>query len=127
MKLSKFHRKRHDADSHDPKLTEEILIPLAENVRIRLHMYKLKGHGRVVKYVYQLETFLESKWKYVVRYNNFHNIIHKDKFSPNGERISRKYFEGITINQAMKIADKDIRKNFEIYVKEFVSYGETNG
>ena len=126
MKSYKFYRKRHKDYFSNVKLTEEILISLAPDVRIRLHTYKVRGHGRVVKYVYQLENFFEGKWRFVVRYNNFHGIIHKDKFNPEGERISREYFEGITIAQAMKIADNDIKKNFEIYVKEFAHYGETD-
>ncbi len=126
MKLFRFARKKAKNHFSNVRLTEEILLSLAPHVRIRLHTHKVKGHGRVVKYVYQLETFFEGKWRFVVRYNNFHGIIHKDKFNPKGERISREYFEGTTITQAMKIADKDIKKNFEIYVKEFTNYGEAN-
>ena len=124
MKSHKISKKMHKDDFRDLRLVQEILTYHAPDIRSRMHFYKLKGHGRVEKYIYQLETFFRGKWRFVVRYNNFHGVIHKDKFNPSGNRISREYFEGISVHGAMKLADKDIKKNYKVCFGEFIEHGE---
>ena len=71
MKLYNFRRKLHQINLKEVAPTQETVLQIDDNARIRLHLYKFRGHGKVVKYVYQLETFFKGKWRFVVRYNNF--------------------------------------------------------
>jgi len=102
------------------KPSQEIIVPVNEKTRFRIHLYKNYGRGKLFNYVYQLETIHEGKWKPVVRYNNFHGFIHKDIFDVEGNKIKRELLGKMSIKEATKFADKDLRVNYEKYISEFI-------
>lgn len=117
----KFKRRKH---KELLKPAQEILIPVNDAIRFRIHLYKKHGKGELFNYVYQLESFHKDKWKPVIRYNNFHGFIHKDTFNTEGKRVKRELFGRMSIKEATKIADRDIRANYEKYIREFIGSGE---
>jgi len=97
-----------------------------EIARIRVKIFKERG--RLTNYVVQLEYKLGKifkPWKPVVRYNYCHNFVHKDTFNTKGRKIKREYFGKYKdLKDAAKMAEHDLKLNFQHYIKWFVKRSE---
>lgn len=59
----------------------------------RIRYYHLTEGKRVIKFLVQYETFIEGKWREIVRYDSAHGHPHKDVLHPDGSQ-DKEYFQG---------------------------------
>ena len=94
----------------------EYVIPLGENARKR-HCHETR-RGEVIAFVVQMEVFSGSQWKAVIRYDSAHGFPHIDRYYPDGRKIKTELY--LDFNEALTLADEDIKDNWKIYQREFM-------
>lgn len=94
----------------------EYVIPLGENARKR-HYHEAE-RGRIKSFVAQLEVFIEQSWKPVIRYDCVHGFPHIDYYNKRGEK--RKEELSMTLEDALVLADEDIKENWMKYIERFM-------
>lgn len=110
------------------KPKKEIVIPLDydENgneiarMRIRLFIKRGKLENYVVQLEYNVRKLL-NRWKNIVRYNFYHGFAHKDLLKSNGRYIKEEIGRFEDLSKVVVIAIKDIKDNFEKYIREYES------
>lgn len=86
-------------------------------IRIRHHHVQVKN--QVTEFMIQLETKVRDKWYPVVRYDTKHGFSHKDIVSFDGS--TEKFNLGMSnYNIAITFAEQDLKKNWEVYVEQFL-------
>ncbi len=88
------------------------------DIDVRKRHYHILDHGKIIKFVVQLEIKIGNKWKEVIRYDCAHNFTHKDCFNIKGE--CRKVKLNLNYEDALSFADDDINDNWELYKKNFI-------
>ena len=81
------------------------------------HIHQV-DHGRVTGFTVQLEVWHNTKWRVVVRYDCHHGFPHKDIYRNNGQ--SRKIHLAMSFEEALSVADTDIREHWKIYIERFL-------
>jgi len=94
----------------------EYVVLFDEGVRKR-HCHR-SDKGKILEFVVQLEVLFEGKWKPVVRYDCAHDFAHIDIYNPRGKK--RRSSLLLNFDEALVVADEDIRENWEKYVREFL-------
>ena len=94
----------------------EYIIPLGENARKR-HYHETAG-GKVTRFVVQLEVLVEGQWKVVIRYDSAHGLAHIDRYRLDGAKAKTELV--LKFDEALVLADEDIRENWRIYRKGFL-------
>jgi len=94
----------------------EYVIPLGENARKR-HYHEAAG-GKVTHFAVQLEVLVEGQWKAVIRYDSSHGLAHIDRYRLDGTKVKTEL--DLTFEEALVLADEDIRENWKIYRKGFL-------
>jgi len=100
---------------------------IADRVQIRTAF--TTEHGEVVRFVVQLEYWLNGEWKPVVRYDHdqeapgSHDVseegLHTDIYR-DGEKVDAKDVTGpIQPADAFNYAEEDLRENVKRYIKRF--------
>ena len=100
------------------KASKEALIPVSYNTRIRLRIFRERNEG-IVAFTSQLEHFLKGRWRPVIRYDNAHGFVHKDFYSIDGKQKRKEKIAVKNLKEAILIADKDLRDNYEQYIVKF--------
>ena len=99
--------------------TKEVLIPISENARLRLKLFRKRIKG-LVNFVNQLEICYKGKWQPVVRYNCAHGFVHRDIYSPTGKQKRKEILGKFkNLKEAVILSDKDLRNNYEDYIERF--------
>jgi len=75
-------------------------------------------HGEVLSFVVQLESWIDNKWKAVVRYDTAHGFAHRDKMH------SRKDTEKVEISvrnykEGLNFAVDDMEANWRDYRRRY--------
>ena len=96
--------------------TIDYVIPLGENARKR--HYHETDKGRIIKFAVQLEVLVDNQWKVVIRYDTAHDFAHIDQYHIDGKRIKKEFH--LKFNEALTVADEDIKENWKIYKKNFL-------
>ena len=94
----------------------EYVIPLGENARKR-HCHET-NKGNVIAFSVQLEVFVNKLWQAVIRYDSAHGFAHIDRYSLDGKKIKKELH--LNLNEALTLADEDIKENWKVYQKAFL-------
>ncbi len=93
----------------------EYVIPLGEKARKR--HYHESGKGKVLSFAVQLEVLADDQWRAVIRYDSAHGFAHIDRYYVDGRKIKKELH--LNLNDAMTLADEDIKENWKAYQKAF--------
>lgn len=94
----------------------EYVIPLGENARKR-HYHKT-DKGKVAAFIVQLEIFVNDQWREVIRYDSAHGFAHIDRYYFDGRKVKKEL--NLKLNEALTLADEDIKENWRAYQKAFL-------
>lgn len=94
----------------------EYVIPLGENARKRHYHETVKG--KVIAFTVQLEVFVNGEWREIIRYDSAHGFAHIDRYYLNGRKIKKEL--NLKLNEALTLADEDIKENWKVYQKDFL-------
>ena len=94
----------------------EYVIPLGENARKR--HYHETDKGKVAAFTVQLEVFVNDKWREVIRYDSAHGFAHIDRYFFDGRKVKKDL--NLNLNEALTLADEDIKENWKAYQKIFL-------
>ena len=94
----------------------EYVIPLGEKARKR--HYHETDKGRIIVFTVQMEVFVNEQWRIVIRYDSVHDIAHTDRFYLDGRKIKKELY--LNFNEALTLADEDIKENWKNYKKSFL-------
>lgn len=94
----------------------EYVIPLGENARKR--HYHETVNGKVIAFTVQLEVFVNGEWREIIRYDSAHGFAHIDRYYLNGRKIKKEL--NLKLNEALTLADEDIKENWKVYQKDFL-------
>ena len=94
----------------------EYVVPLGENARKRHFHETLKG--KVTRFVVQLEVLVNDRWRVVVRYDCAHGFAHVDRYYIDGRKVKKELH--LDLDEALTLADEDIRENWKSYQRAFL-------
>lgn len=92
------------------------LIPYSLDAQKRHHHETQRG--KVIRFMVQLEVFVQGTWKPVVRYDCAHGYAHCDRFNLRGEQ--RKESLPMSYAEALSFADDDLDDHWEEYRERFL-------
>lgn len=98
------------------KVVEYVVI-LDDGVRKR--HYHRSEKGEILEFIVQLEIRIDDAWYPVLRYDCAHDFAHIDYYDLPGGKCKVNLHLGF--NQAVIVADDDIKENWERYVKDFIA------
>lgn len=79
----------------------------------------VKDRGRVLRFVAQLEAFIDGAWTPITRYDNAHQFVHRDDLRPDGSQIKSPPMAFATNEDAFNFALRDLRVNYTLYVERY--------
>ena len=94
----------------------EYVIPLGKNARKR-HRHET-DRGKVTGFTVQLEVYVNDQWREVIRYDSAHGFAHIDRYYLDGRKVKREL--NLKLNEALTLADEDIKENWKAYQKAFL-------
>ncbi len=94
----------------------EYVIPLGENARKR--HYHETDKGKVPGFSVQLEVFVNNLWQVLIRYDSAHGFAHIDQYNLDGKKIKKELH--LKLNEALNLADEDIKENWKVYQRAFL-------
>lgn len=95
------------------------LIPYSLDAQKRHHHETQRG--KVVRFMVQLEVFVQGEWKPVIRYDCAHGYAHCDRFNLQGDQVKEDM--GMSYEEALTFADDDIDDRWETYRNQFLQGG----
>ena len=96
--------------------TVEYVRALGEGARER-HYHETR-RSTIIAFVVQLEVELRGSWVPVIRYDMAHGQAHIDVYE--SPRRKRKQFLDLPADEALTLAEEDIKDNWERYQAEFL-------
>ena len=94
----------------------EYVIPLGEHAWKR--HYHETDKGKVVTFTVQVEVFVDDQWREVIRYDSAHSFAHIDRCYLDGRKVKKEL--NLKLNEALTLADEDIKENWKAYQKAFL-------
>ena len=88
-------------------------------LRVRFELER----GRVLKFVVQLECYLDGKWVPVVRYDTAHGFAHCDRLHPY-EATAKTKMNTQDYNEALTFAIQDLVDNWSDYRRRYKEWLE---
>ena len=76
--------------------------------------------GKVVNFVAQYETWLDGKWRAVVRYDFAHSFFHRDLMNPDGEQ-EKTPIDIQDRGQALDYSKNDLISNWQQYLERYTN------
>ena len=95
----------------------EFFIPLPDEAALRVRY--VKDRGRILRFVVQLEAFVDGVWAPITRYDNAHQFVHRDDLKPDGSQIKSPPMAFATNEDAFNFALRDLRVNHTLYVERY--------
>lgn len=83
-----------------------------------------KDAGRILRFVVQLEAYIESEWTPITRYDNAHHFVHRDDLLPDGGAVKTPPMAFATNADAMNYALSDLRINHRFYIERYLQWQE---
>lgn len=97
---------------------KEFTVRLGPDDRLR---YRIQpGRGQVDDFVVQYEARIDDRFYPVVRYDCSHGRAHKDTLSLGGRNVEKEWLENRGLDDALQIANQDLRSNWPQYRDEFI-------
>jgi hypothetical protein len=84
-------------------------------LRMRIWIEK----GKITDMVVQYESFINSSWHIIIRYDCSHGFFHRDVIYPNG-RKEKKSFDMSSLEDALEFAENDINSRYEFYKDRYI-------
>jgi len=84
-----------------------------------LRVRYVKERGRILRFVVQLEVYLEDIWTPVTRYDNAHRFVHRDDIRPDGTQIKTPPMAFASNEDAFNFALRDLRVNYSFYIERY--------
>ncbi|HLF89489.1 MAG TPA: hypothetical protein VI451_11120 [Anaerolineales bacterium] len=63
----------------------EFFISLPGDAALRVRY--VKERGLILRFLVQLEVYLENVWLLITRYDNAHHFVHRDDLKPDGTQL----------------------------------------
>ncbi|MBS4028602.1 MAG: hypothetical protein KGZ58_08185 [Ignavibacteriales bacterium] len=86
-----------------------------ERLRIKLSI----DRGKLNDLVFQYESFINEKWREIVRYDVAHGFFHRDFIFPKGEK-EKVRIEMPDMKTAATFAEQDIKDKWEFYKAKYM-------
>ncbi len=86
---------------------------------VEIHVYMDTMNGLVVNYVVKLLMHKNNKYYEIIRYDNAHECPHKDVLDISGKVIRKTWYNFFDNQQALDMAIKDLKDNFELYIERY--------
>ncbi len=98
----------------------EFFISLPDSSALRIRY--VKDRGRILRFVVQLEMFIDQVWTPIVRYDNAHHFIHRDDIKPDGSQIKTPPMAFANNEDAFNFALQDLRTNYRFYMQRYLQW-----
>jgi hypothetical protein len=98
----------------------EFFIPLPDDAVLRVRY--TKDRGRILRFVVQLEAFIENSWMPITRYDNAHRFVHRDDLKPDGSKIKTPPMAFADDTEAFNFALQDLRMNSQMYIERYLRW-----
>jgi hypothetical protein len=98
-------------------VTAYVFDLLPEDCRLR-HWHQ-QVRKRVVEFVVQLEYWSGERWEPIVRYDTAHGFAHRDLYRP-GRALEKTPLGLADLNEALTIAEQDLKANWRLYRDRYV-------
>lgn len=99
----------------------EYFIPLF-GIDAAIRVWRRKDRGRILRFVAQLEVYIENTWTPITRYDNAHNFVHRDDLKPDGSQIKSPPMSFASSEAALNYAIHDLRLNTQLYLERFLRW-----
>jgi hypothetical protein len=100
-------------------------IIISEEAEINVFIMIISG--LVVNFVVKLILKMDGEAFEVIRFDSGHECPHKDILKPDGDLSRKIWYESLDNDQALDIAVKDLKENYDFYIERFkkwLKYGE---
>jgi hypothetical protein len=84
-----------------------------------IHVYFETANGLIVDFVVKLILKIGQEFYEVIRFDSAHGFPHKDILAPDGSIKRKVWYELFDNNQALDLAVRDLKDNYEIYIERF--------
>lgn len=84
-----------------------------------IHIFFETQNGLIVKFVVKLIFIIDNTYYEIIRYDTAHDCPHKDVLDINGKPKKKIWFELLDNKQALDLAIRDLKDNYELYVERF--------
>ncbi len=105
-------------------ITSYVFDLLPEDCRVR-HWHR-QSRKRVLEFVVQLEYWSGEGWEPIVRYDTAHGFAHRDLYRP-GRQVEKTPMGLVDVNEALTIAEQDLKTNWRWYHDRYVKERATAG
>jgi hypothetical protein len=102
----------------------EYFISLLDDLSIRVSYSK--DHGRILRFLVQLEAYIDEEWTPITRYDNAHHFVHRDDLRPDGTQIKTPPMSFANNAEALNYAVRDLRVNARFYIERYLQW-QTKG
>lgn len=103
--------------------TREFFITLSNGAVLRVRF--TKDRGSILRFVVQLEAFLEGTWTPITRYDTAHGYVHRDDLKPDGTQIKTPPMTFAHYQDAFNYALRDLRTNYQMYVERYIKWKDS--
>jgi hypothetical protein len=103
-----------------PMEQRTFFIPLPANASLRISY--IKKQGRILRFVVQLEAYIEEAWIPITRYDTAHQFVHRDDLKPDGSQIKTPPMAFANYEDAFNFALQDLRHNYEFYINRYLQW-----
>ena len=98
----------------------EYFIPLPDEASLRVRF--IKDRGRILRFVVQLEAYIDGYWRGITRYDNAHRFVHRDDLKPDGTQIKTPPMAFVNNEDAFHFALQDLRLNYQYYIQRYLRW-----
>lgn len=84
----------------------------------RRHVHRQRGKW-VTEFSVQIEVLVRGQWRAVVRYDTAHGFAHRDLIRGDGA-VEKLPLHVASLNEALTVAENDLRANWLRYRQQFV-------
>ncbi len=98
----------------------EYFIPLPGDAMLRVRYQK--DRGRILRFVVQLEAYIDGEWTPITRYDTMHRFVHRDDLKPDGSQIKSPPMTFANYNDALNYAIRDLRFNSQLYIERYLRW-----
>lgn len=102
----------------------EFVIEFDQTCRLRECF--IKSRGVILEFAIQLEIEVERKWVAIRRYDTAHGFFHCDIIHAD-RQMEKQPIPAANFNEALTIAEHDLRQFWKIYRDEFLREVESYG
>lgn len=95
------------------EFTKSISPDNNDRLRIRIDTEK----GTVIRIMVQYESFIEQKWREIVRYDCSHGFLHRDIIFP--KKVEKQPLKIDNLKDALQYAEQDIKDRWKWYRERY--------